>query len=165
MNSDGIAGTSHHARGYLRVQTLRFGAGRSFGPLIPKEDSGSIRSTAMTRSAGERDVPAGDSPSRWSKDERTVYVAHPGEGTTDVYSRESGHRAPHAPLSAHSIGPCGRGRRAFHSNYTGRKILRLLLLPDSFGLVLDQQLQLTERQNLGERHKNGTLTSQSAVKR
>jgi Tol biopolymer transport system component len=28
---------------------------------------------------------AGDSPSRWSKDERTVYVAHPGEGTTEVY--------------------------------------------------------------------------------
>ena len=27
-----------------------------------------------------------DSPSRWSKDERTVYVAHPGEGTTDVYA-------------------------------------------------------------------------------
>lgn len=28
---------------------------------------------------------AGDSPSRWSKDESTVYVAHPGRGTTDVY--------------------------------------------------------------------------------
>ena len=27
----------------------------------------------------------GDSPSRWSKEERTVYVTHPGKGTTDVY--------------------------------------------------------------------------------
>ena len=29
---------------------------------------------------------AGDSPSRWSKDEKTVYVAHPGTDTTDVYA-------------------------------------------------------------------------------
>ena len=29
---------------------------------------------------------AGDSPSRWSKDEKTVYVAHPGKDTTDVYA-------------------------------------------------------------------------------
>jgi Tol biopolymer transport system component len=27
----------------------------------------------------------GDTPSRWTKDERTVYVAHSGQGTTDVY--------------------------------------------------------------------------------
>jgi eukaryotic-like serine/threonine-protein kinase len=32
-----------------------------------------------------RGMSGGDSPSRWSKDEKTVYVAHPGEGTTDVY--------------------------------------------------------------------------------
>ena len=28
---------------------------------------------------------ADDNPSRWSKDEKTVYVAHPGKDTTDVY--------------------------------------------------------------------------------
>jgi Tol biopolymer transport system component len=28
---------------------------------------------------------AGDSPSRWTKDDKTVFVAHQGKGTTDIY--------------------------------------------------------------------------------